>query len=35
MVTSKNHLKPKEFIFFSTVYQKLMHQKPYHLILFS
>lgn len=34
MVTSKNHLKPKEFIFFSTVYQKLMHQKPYHLILF-
>ncbi|WP_155592048.1 ABC transporter permease [Lysinibacillus cavernae] len=34
MVTSKNHLKPKEFMFFSTVYQKLMHQKPYNLILF-
>ena len=30
----KNHLKPEKFIFFSTVYQKLMHQKPYHLILF-
>jgi len=34
MVTSKNHLKPEKFIFFSTVYQKLMHQKPYHLLLF-
>ena len=32
----KNHLKPEKFIFFSTVYQKLMHQKPYHLLfLFS
>lgn len=34
MVTSKIHLKPKEFIFFSMVYQKLMHQKPYQFILF-
>lgn len=34
MVTSKNHLKPKEFMFFSMVYQKLMHQKPYNILLF-
>jgi len=34
MVTSKNHLKSKEFTFFSMIYQKLMHQKPYKMILF-
>jgi len=34
MVTSKNYLKPKEFTFFSMVYQKLMHQKPYNILLF-
>lgn len=34
MVTSKNYLKPKEFTFFSMVYQKIMHQKPYNILLF-